>query len=399
MQFNFAAIIYFLNMLVQNAAFQNNFAFRIVNQARTPDQYLLATFLPEELRTDYVAASGGMTIYATMAGMSGMDSPYAKGGHIESDQQSNEVTKVTNALTLQEKQLREIHAIIENSGLNVLRNGGNLSQARAATNTQAVEALLNVTNLLILQGHFDTFEGLRGQLVTTGKIDWIFNGIPLKIDYKIPNKQKIVRSGTESYYASGSKWWADVATAKRLLPGGIVAVLLHPNTYDAIVSNPANQIIITDENDITGTASFVRNVGAKQGNEPIVQIPSADGRERITVVRYGAQGSVINSQKPEELKNINFIPEGFIVFIGNNDIKGFRLSTNQGSQNNAQQRALRLGYTHIAPTIEGQGRPGRWGRIFTPEGRPYQLQAEGVTNGLPMLENKDKLVILKTDMP
>jgi hypothetical protein len=60
---------------------------------------------------------------------------------------------------------------------------------------------------------------------------------------------------------------------------------------------------------------------------------------------------------------------------------------------------MALGYTHIAPTVEGNGLPGRWADLGTPDERPWELRGRGVSNVLPVIENPDKLVVLHTEMP
>jgi hypothetical protein len=60
-----------------------------------------------------------------------------------------------------------------------------------------------------------------------------------------------------------------------------------------------------------------------------------------------------------------------------------------------QPQAYELGYTHLAPTVEASGAPGRWARVYTPEQRPWQLVGEAVQNVLPVIDAHaaDRIVI------
>jgi len=48
--------------------------------------------------------------------------------------------------------------------------------------------------------------------------------------------------------------------------------------------------------------------------------------------------------------------------------------------------------------VEGNGQPGRWARVYTPQDEPWQLKGQGVTNGLPVIENPEKLAVISTEM-
>lgn len=382
----------FAQILALLMAQQANFAFRIANRARPANEYLLNTFLPEELRTSWVAESGSMTILTIMAGMVGMDSPYPEAGFIKSDEIREETWKIANRQRLTEKNLRDIHELVRSVRDGVIATGGTLDQANQAGNRRVAEIVLNFTDKIIVQGHLDTFEFLRGQGLSTGKLEWNFNGIDMKVDYNVPTTHKISRSGGDGYGGATSKFWTDMRTIRRLLKGEVAAILTHPNTFEMILSQAANNIEITMEDNATGVVEFVRLVGTNERR-------STDARERVRLVRYGKEGTVIDETDPTKTKNLPFFPEGVITAIGANEPRGMNIANDLGVGSTEDvNRRLRVGYTHIAPTIEGGGTPGRWANVFVPQEAKWTIEGEGVTNGVPVIENPDKLVILNTPM-
>ena len=83
-------------------------------------------------------------------------------------------------------------------------------------------------------------------------------------------------------------------------------------------------------------------------------------------------------------KRVQFAPSGKLLYVANNRRNGYRVG--EGSTPDPV-RDMALGYTHIAPTVEGNGAMGRWGRLYVPETAQWSIRAEGVTNGLPVRED------------
>jgi hypothetical protein len=248
---------------------------------------------------------------------------------------------------------------------------------------------LNFVDKLIVQAHLDTFEWLRGKALVTGAINWTFNKKQLLVDYGIPSANLLTnRTGNDAYSGSASKFWDDVQSARRKLKRAIRAAIAHPDTIDDIVYNSANSIWNASEGS-GGAITITRRAGGQS---------TADRAEetelyRITLIPYGLEGEIFDLANPGQTVTVPFMPRGKVLFIGNEARPRFIVG--EGSTPEVQNA---LGYTHLAPTVEGGGRPGRWSRVYTPEAEPWALEAQGVSNGLPVIENVNLIVVSSTDM-
>jgi hypothetical protein len=369
MNFNFSQAL---------AALPTGAAFMVANQARPPAAYLFATLLPERNSYDYQAKSGSMTVRTTMAGLAAMDSPYAEGGVIDVQTFTEETAKIANRVRLPESALRQLQNMLMHMMIN----------NQPTLETLQSEAL-NFVDKLIVQAHLDTFEYLRGQALVTGAINWTFNKKTLSVDYGIPAANKLTaRTGSgNSYYGTTSKWWDDVKLARKQLKRQIRAVILHPDTLDDIVYNSVNAIgQITDNN---GVITITRRAGGTDTS------PNLDQNElyRINLIPYGYEGEIFDLANPGQTTKVPFMPRGKVVFVGT-DARP-RYVVGEGSTMEAPEA---LGYTHLGPTVEGGGRPGRWADVYTPEQEPWALEGRGVSNGLPVIEAPERVVISTTDM-
>src|ERR1051325_8429843 len=227
--------------------------FRLANQARPPASYVFGQVLPERPDYSYQAESGTMTIRATMAGMSGMDSPYAETGAMEVSTFSEGTAKVTNTVRLPEAALRKLQNILKD-----------LLIAGTPTIETIQKTLLNFTDKLIVQSHLDTAEWLRGQVFALGSLDWTFNKKRLLVDYGIPGANilptRTLVSNT-AYGGSASAFWSDVRTIRRLLKGNVRAIFMHPDTVDAARYNTANSMITVAEGNGSITFRRVNSLG------------------------------------------------------------------------------------------------------------------------------------------
>ena len=360
-----------------------DFALRIANGTRPPGDYLLAQILPPITRPTYEVSSGAMTITPTMAGLSGMDSPYRPGGSISFSDFREETAKVTNTVPLSERALRELHAILREAQI----GGGNPRQL--VTNT-----LLNFVQKVIVQPHIDTAEWLRGQALANGSIDWTYGDIRLQVDYGIPDGNildtRTTASG-EAYGAANSTFWADHRQAIKTLGYSYNGPFMHPATYDEIVNNPANNIQIAAQN---GREFTLQRYATDAAGNRLAQT-STDARDRATVTLYAEEGEIIDPNDPETTIKVPFLPEGRIVYTGLGNDNAFRVG--QGATDDALTE-LSLGYTHIAPTTEQAGTPGRHAIAFTPQQQPWSLIGEGASNVLPVIESENKLAVISTEM-
>jgi hypothetical protein len=229
-------------------ALEQGTVFQIANGARPGSNYLFQSILPEEKRLSYQAKSGNMTIRATMAGLVGMDSPYPEGGAVEISEFSEDTAKIANRVRLPEQLLRELQELL----FRLQATGGNSIQAIQNT-------ALNFVDKLIVQPHLDTMEWLRGQALTTGRIDWTFNKKRLLVDYGIPAANFLpARTGASGYGGASSVFWSDIRKLRQILGGGQVRFIMHSETKNMILANDANNIKLLAEDLDAGTFSIVR---------------------------------------------------------------------------------------------------------------------------------------------
>lgn len=375
MQINFAEAL-----SVLRSARGRDFAFTIANGTRPPSDYLLNQVLPERNVSDWSVKNGRLTIRPTMAGLVGMDSPYPPVGAAEISTFLEQTAKFAAKTRFTEQMLRELIQFARD----VQAGGGDVPQAVA-------ETILNFTNTMLVQPHLDTFEYLRGEALAYGAIDWTFNQKRLQVDYGIPAGHIMTqRTGNDGYGGSTSKFWTDIRYAQSELKNRVRVRIAHPDTINMIISNTANNIEVTAQ-DAFGSVEIARLVTIG-GNT----VRSSDARDRVRIVAHAGEGEVLDPANPGSTTKIKFVPLGKIINIGDPVPRGFQVG--QGAVPVNPQNSVEIGYTHIAPTIEGNGRTGRWADVYTPENEPYQIEGRSVTNGLPVIEGYDKLVTMFTEM-
>lgn len=366
-----------LNFTEAIAALGTGAAFRVANAQRPPANYLFSTLLPEMPKPSYYVDSGTMTVRATMAGLVGMDSPYPPGGMVETSTFLEQAAKMAIDVPLHERTLRSIQEML----MQLQLGGGNTKEALA-------QEALNFLNKVIVQAMLDRAEWLRGQALVNGEIDWTFNGINLAVDYGIPSANMLTsRTGNDAYDGSASKFWTDVREAQRLLRYSVRAVIAHSDTINAIVDNDVNAVEVLSQS-LGGFA--IRKYKTISGNT----VPSVDARDAISLIAYDEEGEILDPTNPDSTITVPFMQTGKLLFVGNNNQSGYRVG--QGSTDDPTLD-LALGYTHLAPTVEG-GAPGRWARLFTPDGQPWQLRGQGAMNCLPVIEAPAKVVVASTTL-
>lgn len=353
-------------------------AFRIINAARPPADYVFNGILPEQTRATYHVRNGSMTIRATMAGLVGADSPYPPVGAMEVTTFSEQTAKLASQVVLPEMVQRELQQLLATLG-------------NAAASTEAARnTVLNFVDKLLSQSHLDTMEYLRGQVLTTGAIDWTFNKKRLQVNYGVPSANLFAqRTGTAGYGGSASMLWTDLRAANALLKQRVRARIAHPDTIEMILANDANNIFVTNL-DPLGNVTFRRIVNTTTGQL------SSDARDTVTFIAYGGEGEILDPANPGQTIIVPFLDTGKIINIGDPIPPGFQVGL--GTAAELPENALPIGYTHLGPTVEGGGRPGRWGDVYVPEHQPWQVVGREVTNGLPVLEDPKKLVVMDTVM-
>lgn len=353
-------------------------AFTIANAARPTPDYLFATLLPERPMPTYDAKSGTMTVRSTMAGMVGMDSKFPPSGIVEASTFSEGTAKIANEVTLPEAAIRELQQL-----LMAVRAGGGVSVDMTA------EAL-NFLDKVVLQPHMDTAEWLRAQALVTGAISWTFNKKVLSVDYGVPAANLLTnRTGNDAYDGSASKFWTDIRALQSALRYNVRAFIAHPDTIDVILANTVNSLAVVSQSGNVWT--FRRYVSINSQN-----VFSSDSRDTVSIIAYDKEGEVYDAANDGTTVKIPFMPTGKILAVGNNTDSGYRVG--QGSTPDPLDQ-LALGYTHIAPTVEGGGVPGRWADLKVPDDMPMQLRGRAVSNLLPVIEAPAKIAVASTDMP
>jgi hypothetical protein len=370
----------FLNLAAVIASLGRDAAFRIANAARVPGDYLFNSILPERQVWNYQVDAGNMTVRSTMAGLVGMDSIYPPGGMVETSTFLENTAKIAVEVGLSEAALRQMQQFLMNARIN-----------NQPTDEAARDEVLNFLDKVIIQPMMDRAEWLRGQALTFGAINWTFGDRALVVNYGVPSGNflplRTIASGN-NYAGASSKWWADIQAIRRALRahGGLRAIIAHPDTVDEARYNTVNEMVVTAE---TNSSITFRRVIPATGQF------TADANDTVTIVMYDLEGEVLNPANTAQTLRVPFMTRGKLVGVGNNRNTGFRVGMGSTDDPNASND---LGYTHVAPTIEGGGRPGRWAQLYTPEAAPWEMRGRSAQNLLPVIEAPERLVIATTEM-
>lgn len=348
--------------------------FTIANRPVDEGEYALSAILPDELRNGYEARSGSIRVISTPAGETGMDSPYVPVGGLEMDAFSRPIAKFSAEVVLSEQLQRELQATIQQIRLGNFGGGDTLTFLR--------NFVLDWLNTVIRQAFSDKNEMMKAEVLTTGAL--VLRGGT--ISYGVPAANLLpARTGTASYTTgTASAFWADMRAADSRLNGAVRARVMSMNTLNKIIDNPANNIVVTG--DATSAGGNVRVVQVRRVVNNGAQF-SLDARDGTTLIGYGRRvqlrspgGAFVQQQ---------VMPDGKIAIAGTNEIQVLQTA-------GMIVRRPGLGRFHIGPTVENDGRPGIWVRGYTPEGRPMNAVAQGVENGLPILDAAERLVIATT---
>jgi hypothetical protein len=359
-----------------------NAGFRIMNEARPPADYLLETLLPEVPKPDYYVDNGQMVIRSIMAGLVGMSSPYPPGAMMEASTFLAKTGKIANKVTLEEEALRQIQQILRQNGFTGL-----------ARKEFLANEVLNFMEKVIVQGHMDTAEWLRSKCLFAGAIDWTFNNINLNIDYGVPSTFfGTNRTGNDRYNAehADNKFWTDHYAALAALFYNVRAIIAHTDTILRLANTNQLNVDISQNGNV-----FTFKRWRTRGNN---ERPASDSRDALTIIGYDLEGEVLDPADTSKTKRVQFAPAGKLLYVGNNRRSGYRVG--EGSTPDPV-KDLALGYTHIAPTVEGDAM-GRWGRLLVPEDAQWSIRGEGASNLLPVREDitsdRAKTYVLSTDL-
>ncbi|MBZ9712185.1 major capsid protein [Deinococcus multiflagellatus] len=366
----------------------NRALIEIANTPPSAAEYLSGRFLPRVQMPDYDVDGGMMEIRTVMAGHVGMDSRYPEGTAIQLSTYGHKTAKLAQAIRLDEAPARSLQQLL-------LRATAGQIPGRTVNDFMG-EAGMNLFNKGVIQSLDDSAEYLAMQALTQGKIDWMFNGRRLLVDYKVPNSNIITLTGTDHVGGTTSKLWTALSQAEKIVKGS-VGIVMSQNTLQAAIDNPANRMDIVS--DVYSPERNIRTVTVRRtqslqsdGNGGFTIASTGDQARSATLIGYGREGQIIDPTTPGETIGVPMVDDDVISVIGRN-------TTNQlVSLTGTQIPEQALGYYHVAPTVEGtwRGEPlGRWGRLYTPENDPFALVGEGVENGLPVIRNSRRLVLIR----
>jgi len=355
---------------------------RLANEARAPSTYLLqSSILPVRLRTGYTAEDSAMVVRTVMAGLVGTDSKYPEGGVIDINTFREQIAKIAIQNNLSEqvkRQLRETVTAMVTQG----------QQGRVGATV--VLTVLNYVRKMLLQPHWDRIEYLCGQVLFLDEIDWRFNGSVLALDYSSPAANLLpTRTGAAAYGAAGSQFWQDHRLAQRRLLNADYMVIGHGSTINEVVYNEANTADVLEASN--GRFRIRRYRGT-------IERPVTDARDMATFVSYNLEGEVYSPNGDGGTVKVPFAPPGFLLYVARGRPDNDLLQIDAGSTMDEGAETLELGYVHLGPTEEADGRLGVWARVYTPEDMPSQLRGQSASNTLPVMRNRTRRVVSSTEL-
>lgn len=364
-------------------AMEDDEIFTLANESRPGENYLWNDVLPDTPRRGYSAKAGNMTINSTMSKMVGMDSPFPRAGTLKRQSFEHKIAKFALEMPFPEEYLRELRELVNDQFNNTIDG-----------HEEVLETMFNFTQKLMVQPHWDSAEHLKSIAIITGEIDIQTDDIRLQVDYGIPAENFLTpRSGNDAYGGSTSKFWTDWHEAQRILKNKVQAVYCNTKTLQTIMYNPVNNLKVVAADQNGGFYTFQRYIVI--GGNTVV---SEDVRDRITIITYDDSADVLDETKlgTGMTKLVPFCPDGALVFIGQYDTRRFQIGS--GSTDESTIKPVTIGYNHIGPTEEGNGRIGMWANAFVPEGKPWSFVAQSVINMLPVIEAPDRIVNATTTL-
>lgn len=354
---------------------------RIANELRPSGDYLFSQLLPERQSASYSVEGASIVVRATAAGQVGTSSPYPPAGAMTATRILQGTFKIATKDIFEEQSLRELQALRR------------LYTDSVASKERLVDEVLNWYQKVILQGLYDRGEWLRARALIDGEIDWTHNNLQYVVDYNLPADNIINRSGNQGYAGNSSAFWNDWRKAQGLLGYSVSRVIMHPMTWDVIVSNPVNNF------NVQAQSGNVITVGRFAGAD--TNVLSQDYRDRLEITLYAEEyEELLGEDEGGGTVRKPFIEPGEILVVGDSVAKGYRVG--QGSTDNPDSDNA-LGYFHVGPTTEGDGQPGRWGRVFVPEDAQWSIVGEATENSVPVRldisDGRAKTVTMKTTFP
>lgn len=388
MNLNFQAAIAYLRSTAGG-----NFASDLANGARPDAAYVFTNdVLPIREVASYFVQAAGTIIRATMTGLVGMDSLGGPIGAVEMNTFLANTAKFGGHAHFNEATLREL----QNAAQNVFNTGGDTVQF-------AVDNVLNFVQKLLIQPQLDTLEYLAVRACMTGALDWTFNQKRLQVNYGVPAGNLFAQRTLLASYVKGvtntganSVFWDDWRSARSIL-GGPFTAFATPETIDGIISNPANNIFLTAQDEF-GSVSFDRIVNTSTDRR------SEDQRNNGRIIAYDQSGNVFDLVNRGQTVEVPFLSDGYIICIGRPRRQEFGIISNRGDEEPRGGGATGLmngptiGYTHLGPSVERGGQTGIFNNVYVTDLMPMQLQGDTLMNALPLILQPTRLVVLRTTM-
>lgn len=340
----------------------------------------LARFLPPVASTTAEIKRGSFRVVTEPAALTAVDSPYAKVGSIRSADFSGETFKLTAESKLSEGDQDSMHARANALIIRAYQDGGQANVQDVYENfiSRVIE---DGVSLALDYGE----EVFRAIALATGKIDVVDSstGNRVEIDYNVPATHKVSRTGGDAYDQAGSKFWADVDTARTRL-GVEPTALMNPTTADKVRAQPVNGIMVVERQVLSPTVT--REVWAQAAKNADGSFNSGqrslDVRLTVTVFVYGGKGDAEDAAY--------FWPSGRITFL--------RTTNRETQLIDGQIVRGALGVTHIGPNTEEGQASRRHLNVYRPEGRRYEVIAQGAEDIVPDIQEARNLFLAQTEL-
>jgi hypothetical protein len=338
-----------------------------------PDgEMIWATLLPEQTRESYRIDDSQMVVYSTMAGLTGRDSPYAPGGIMQASDFKEDIVKWSIESAFGENQLIKLQELARK-----------VSMGSASPNAM-VETLLNFSDKILGQSLRDGMEYLRGRAIQDGAIDWTFNGKQLSVDFGYPvgNVLSRLQDAGGDWGGPNSTFWADIEVARRILDRQVRVIMMTTNTLNRIIANDVNKVQVVETARSRYSASYMLRRVAQVGYANTVP---EDYRSQVDIVTYDRNFTLFDPEAVDGMKHVPAMDDDKVIFFGQPTGIRFEVGSTELPE-------YAYGYTHIGPTVENGGAPGRWMRLYTPENQPWRLVGQAVTNALPVIREPRRIV-------
>lgn len=341
----------------------------------------LARFLPPVASTTAEIRRGSFRIVTEPAALTAVDSPYAKVGSIRSADFTGETFKLTAESKLSEGDQDAMHARANAMIVRAYNEGGqaDVQNVYEGFISRVIE---DGVSLALDYGE----EVFRAIALATGKIDVVDanTGNTVQIDYGVPATHKVARTtAAGGYDTAGSKFWEDNDTARVRL-GVEPTLITDPTTATKIKAQAANGIIVTRREVLSPTVTREEWAQAAKNADGSFNTGqrSLDVRLSTTVMIYGGRGDA----------------EGAPYFWPAGRITALRVTNRETQLIDGQIVRGALGVTHIGPNTEEGQASRRHLNVYRPEGRRYEVIAQGAEDIVPDIQEARNLFLMQTEL-